>query len=308
MMRAVRVLRGLRILRFVSSLRLMLRCVMGTFVQFFWCVVMILGMLYLFAVYFVQTATLHLETVEGIDSDKLLSSFGSVQDAMLSLLTATTGGEDWISLYDAIRPLGLLECLVFLFFILFFIISIWNIVTSMFVEQALLLAQPDIDEIMVQARRKDVSDALELQKLFERADKDKSNTISLNEFSEFLLEPKFEHYLRARGIDIKEAKTFFTMVAASTMEADQSVDIGSFVAFCLRTRGYATSIDLHSMSFEMKLMFRKQAAAFRQFKEELQPRFDELKRISLHLKSQTNELGRNSLHQSNVPWSSGEPI
>ena len=39
---------------------------------------------------------------------------------------------------------------MFIIFILVFTVSIWNIVTSVFVEKALKLAEPDLDAIVVE--------------------------------------------------------------------------------------------------------------------------------------------------------------
>lgn len=42
---------------------------------------------------------------------------------------------------------------MFIIFILVFTVSIWNIVTSVFVEKALKLAEPDLDAIVVERLR-----------------------------------------------------------------------------------------------------------------------------------------------------------
>lgn len=49
---------------------------------------------------------------------------------------------------------------MFIIFILVFTVSIWNIVTSVFVEKALKLAEPDLDAIVVERLGSKTGDAI----------------------------------------------------------------------------------------------------------------------------------------------------
>merc|ERR1711924_10805 len=59
-----------------------------------------------------------------------------------------------------------------------------------------------------------------------------------------------------RGIDIKDAQTFFDMMISMTHTS--SVDLSTFVETCLQMKGYATSIDLHTLRYELKVLFQQQ--------------------------------------------------
>merc|ERR1711920_1215711 len=114
---------------------------------------------------------------------------------------------------------------------------------------------------------KDCQDAEELHSIFLSGedgthDKDAPKMISLEDFYSKMQHEKFRAYLQVRGIDIKNAEVFYNMLR--TVSGDDEVDVKTLVSACLRMKGLATSIDLHSLSFETKLLSRKQAAFWRE--------------------------------------------
>lgn len=266
--KVVKVLRTLRAMRFFQELRLMVDCMLGSFMQLLWCLVVIAFILYLFSLVFVQGMTDFLAdlvaeqatlTTSQVDEYQgVVDHFGSVPHAMLLLLQSVTGGLDWFEIYDIILLSGGLRAAVYVFYILFFVVAIWNIITSVFVEKVLKLAQPDMDTLMLEQRRKDEADAKELRELFRKLDVDCSGTISRKEFERCIKNGEVENFLVGRGIDIKDAKTFFTMLSES-MDMENGVDIGTVVGSCLRIKGVATSIDLQMLRYEARTAARKQA-------------------------------------------------
>jgi hypothetical protein len=261
-LKVVRVLRMLRGLGF-EDLWLMSRCIIGSVKMFGWCVVMLVFLQFLFAVYFVQALSTHFIGLreKDIDVDPFIAGeanfwFGSVQSAMLSLLMTTTGGADWREVYDIVSVAGWMPTLFYLFYILFFAIAVWNVVTSTFVDKALKLAQSSDEQVMVETRMKDMEDTKELSALFRKMDDDKSNTLTFEEFSEYVRRPEFESFLRARGIDIREAKSFFKMLLGAGDPNNREVEIDALVNGCLRMRGHASSIDLHTLRYEVKTLSR----------------------------------------------------
>eukprot|EP00404_Azadinium_spinosum_P034744 CAMPEP_0180657982 /NCGR_PEP_ID=MMETSP1037_2-20121125/56745_1 /TAXON_ID=632150 /ORGANISM="Azadinium spinosum, Strain 3D9" /LENGTH=83 /DNA_ID=CAMNT_0022684807 /DNA_START=37 /DNA_END=285 /DNA_ORIENTATION=+ len=83
---------------------------------------------------------------------------------MLSLLTAITGGEDWLVYYNILTPLGSgLTALLFVFFVGFSQLAVWNIVTGIFIENAMKYAQPSRDEASIEVMRKELELSKELR-------------------------------------------------------------------------------------------------------------------------------------------------
>jgi hypothetical protein len=281
--KVVKVLRTLRAMRFFQELRLMVDCALGSFMQLLWCLVVIAFILYLFSLVFVQGMAEYLTdlvaeegTLTQAQADRytdVVGHFGSVPQAMLLLLQSVTGGLDWEELYDIILLSGGIRAAVYVFYILFFVVAIWNIITSVFVEKVLKLAQPDMDTLMMEQRRKDDEDAKVLRELFRKLDVDCSGTISAAEFERCIREKEVENFMVGRGIDIKDAKTFFTMLSES-MDKENEVDIGTVVGSCLRIKGVATSIDLQMLRYEARTAARRQAELSKLVEKLIQPRLD----------------------------------
>merc|ERR1719229_1625540 len=140
---------------------------------------MVMFITFLFAVYFVQTLTVRIQqwhhedkVMTRDDVDVIINWFGSVQDAMLSLLMITTGGADWREVYKALQPAGAIPCVGIVFYVALFTIAVWNVVTSTFVDKALQLAKISDEAIIREARRQAQEDARELRATFRKMDLD----------------------------------------------------------------------------------------------------------------------------------------
>lgn len=168
----------------------------------------------------------------------------------MSLLMITTGGADWNEVFDAVKPAGAAATGALIFYILLFTIAVWNVVTSTFVDKALKLAKPSDEAVISEARKQAQEDAKELRACFKKMDLDFSGQLDAEEFAACMARPEFDRFLQTRGLDIKETKVFFKMIA----QHKASVDIDSIVNSCMRVRGFATSIDLHTMRYELRRM------------------------------------------------------
>merc|ERR1712232_928040 len=127
------------------------------------CVVLLMIVLIMFAIFIVQGVTYDLQDLandpvaHSLRVQSLDGSFNSLPIAMRTLYQSTTGGVDWDNPFQIIAQAGALYKLAFLFYITFFVIVAWNIVSSTFIEKTLKLAVPDIDTMLMERRRQDVS-------------------------------------------------------------------------------------------------------------------------------------------------------
>ncbi|CAE7452790.1 Scn10a [Symbiodinium natans] len=254
-----KVLRVFRTLKFFTELRLMLDCVLGSFLQIFWCLAMIVFVLYVFSLLIVQGIVDFLisegDTLLDVEMDNLKYYYPSVGGSLLTLFQSTTAGLDWRDAFEALAKGGPFLSIVFLVYISIFTISIWNIVTSTFVEKAMKLAKPDLDSMLLEQSMRDLKDTEELENLFRpyaTKNMDGEEEISLEDLQDAADEAEFLLYLSVRGIDVKNVKLFFYMLGS--MHKNSVVDLKSLVKACVRMKGFATSIDLQSVSFEAKLM------------------------------------------------------
>ncbi|CAK8997959.1 unnamed protein product [Durusdinium trenchii] len=291
-----RVLRIMRTFRFFTELRLMTECVVGSLLNALWCVALLFIVKFIFALLIAQALIGHW-VEKGVDPDMVHAFtyfYPSVSGIMLTLLQSTTSGVDWRDPFEALQDIEILPVL-FVAFILVFTVSIWNIVsccqsslvpvtqvTSVFVEKALKLAQPDLDGIVLEQVGQEKAMFNHLISFFAGTASDDENAdvgeISAKAFRDKVDDPKFRCYLSAHGIDIKNVKTFFSMLHQQCGE--EGVDIRRLAHACVRMKGVATSIDLQSLSFETRLMHRKELQMMRRMGEQLRRTTEALERMA----------------------------
>jgi hypothetical protein len=215
---------------------------------------------YIFSLIFVQgTIGFMLEHKEDLgnpDYADLQRYFGSVQEGMLSLLKATTGGMDWEVFYDSMLLSGTSNALCFILFIAFFQISLLNVLTGIFVENAMKLAQPDPYTRALEQRKAEILEADELRHACKRLDKGHSGYISAEEFESEIQHGKLRAHLRVLGLDMRDPRKFFCALQYASGQTD--VDIDAFVTGCLKLKGPASSIDLQSLIADTHLVDENQ--------------------------------------------------
>eukprot|EP00929_Paragymnodinium_shiwhaense_P019677 TRINITY_DN13337_c0_g1_i1.p1 TRINITY_DN13337_c0_g1~~TRINITY_DN13337_c0_g1_i1.p1 ORF type:complete len:723 (-),score=173.78 TRINITY_DN13337_c0_g1_i1:597-2708(-) len=269
--RLPKVFKMFRAVRLLPDLKIVVGCVIGSFVCLFWCTVMVFFIIYVFSLFLMQGVTIWLEEYSDVIPDaqvaRVMETFVSVERTMLVLSMCISGGMDWADAFTVIESTGPVQASVFLVFIAVFVFAIWNTVASTFVEKAFKLAQPDLESLLLSKVHQDRRDAEELRQMFQEANIHKHMSISEEEFNRLIMSTDMGLFLEVRGIDIKDAKLFFKMLCS--LSDDQVVDVDVFVNCCLRMKGLATSIDLHTMSFEMKLMQLRQKREKQQITQHL---------------------------------------
>jgi len=253
-LKLTRILRVLRIIRSVRELRLLMECILHSLHNLVWCILLMGLFLYIFSVVLVQGVTSYVEEQQGSIPERydwILHKFRTVSSGAVSLFMATSNGVEWSIHYDFLGEAGWVYRWVFVFYVLFFVIAVWNIVLSTFVEKAFRLAVPDLDETIMQRRQENLQYAEELTLLLRTGfDKDHDGEISFDEFHTRMKDPQMRNFFEARDLDVKDAELFFQMLA-SVYDSGR-VKIETFVATCLKLRGVASAVDLQSLHFELR--------------------------------------------------------
>lgn len=265
--KVVKILRVFRALKFFTELRLMLDCVVGSLMNCFWCFIMLLFVMYVFALLLQQGVLQHLQDNRSSTelSADMQTYFSSGVATLMTLFQSCTGGVDWGDPYKALEQTESYLHIVFLLYIAFVFISVWNVVTSSFVEKALKLAQPDLDMLVLEQPLQDFEDCRMLATLFKKmlrlqVDEEGHERLGLEEFRKLVETDEFRSYLQTRGIDIKNAETFFKMLVE--LQGEDTIDAHTFANACVRMKGAATSIDLQTVMFTTHLMNKEQRSAF----------------------------------------------
>jgi len=276
-LKIVKIFRFFRVLQFVTELRLMFQCVMGSISSLIWSFTLLGVITLVFAILFVQQLSLHVigDSQRMTEEEKMAvkATFGSVELAVLTLFQGISGGEDWSVFYRIVGGAGTLSSATFIVYVLFIWLSVENIITSIFVDKAMKLAKPDLDDLLLEKRKDDLLAACELKDLFMSIHGRDSGSLSLDEFEESLKDVRITSYFELKGLSITHASLFFRMLAS--LNDTHEIDVETFVSGCLRMKGLASNIDVIALLYQSRLMSEKMQEYFHRSRDELrQLRFD----------------------------------
>jgi hypothetical protein len=272
--RLFRVAKVLRILRFVkvfTQLHLIMSAILGSLLHLFWSIMVFAILFLMFSLYFVSSVSTFMSSTEGGDKDvvePMLENFGSVQGSMCSLFMALSGGDDWSVFYDTLTPAGTAGS-VFLFFIAFSQIALLNIVTGIFVDNALKISEPDVQQQAEEHFNQDREYAKELKHIFSNGCSNAKTRLTKEDFEDILEDGKLGTYLRFLGIDPiwskKNLPVLFDRVREEQQlldgedDEDQGIEPSVFVERCMALRGHARSTEVMDLQdIVMKIQFTQE--------------------------------------------------
>lgn len=264
--KTAKVLRMLRVIKVLKELNLLMACILGSLRALMWSLVLMCVILYMFSLVFVQQATAYLaqdpDQQEELTVSSIRLAFGSVEYSMLTLFQTLFGGDDWGKFQMLLREAGPLGEAMYILFIAFANIALLNILTGVFVENALKLAQPNFFEKAAEHHRDLVEQAKVLEELCCEWDTDDNGLLSFQEFVDMVSHPKVRKYLDYLGLEVPSLEMFFSLLA----DESGQVSCNTFVTACMRLRGDAKSIDMKQLSLEIRLgrNLRKDVKAIKQ--------------------------------------------
>jgi len=137
-MKITRVLRFVKMVQFLSELRLMLNCLAKSSFALMWSFILLALIQLMFAIALVQhMSNLVSSKDSGLSQDNVVAirkAFGSVELATLTLFMSISGGIDWGDAYDLAKLSGWLGSVMFLGYISFMWLAVTNIITSVFID------------------------------------------------------------------------------------------------------------------------------------------------------------------------------
>jgi len=254
--RLARVLRMCRTARFFGSLRVMVLMIMRSFLSLFWVIVVIFGILFIFALLLTQSVTEYFRSASTLlrdasAQDELIDCFGSLFQTIYSLSQAMTGGRNWGEYAQILAPVGWDAVAIVVMFIFFTAFSVVNIVTGVFVDGAIEMSKSD-RMLMLEKRMHQTSEiAGQLLELLIEMDSDQNGYISYDEFMRALERRDVQDFLVALDINASEASTLFQMLDAN---GDGHVDLVEFVDGMSLLKGEAKSSDIQILLMHVRTM------------------------------------------------------
>ncbi|CAK9004339.1 unnamed protein product [Durusdinium trenchii] len=180
--------------------------------------------------------------------------FGSLGRTLYTLLLSILGGVSWHLVCDLLLEIDILSASLLLFYIMFTMFSVLNVITGVFVDTAIQTSNSQRD-IQIE-REMELKDSFlkSLKDFFEALDTDGSGSIHLEEIKIMLQDPTLAAYFAVLGFDEVNANQIFHL-----LDDDESgeVSIEEFLEGCSKLKGAARSIDVHALMHQCRALHRE---------------------------------------------------
>lgn len=254
--RVIRVIRVFRVMRFFRAFRVLMTMIFGTMKNGAWATMLLMLIMYVFAIIFTQSTSDYLLVVGDSSSyyDTLVFYYGTVPRAVLTLFKAIIGGIDWENVVQPLTDVGPVCVFLFLLYIAFVQLVVMNVVTGFFLQSAIEQAAADQEQAVQMRLREKKIFVQRLNSLFEELDSSHDGSITLAEFRAHLQNEHMQALLQTFDIDDTDAWTLFKL-----LDSDEggSVDLDEFVEGCIKLKGHAKSIQIAELMCQHKWMMDK---------------------------------------------------
>lgn len=182
--------------------------------------------------------------------------FGTVPRSMLTLFQIMTL-DDWAN--GIARHVMSNQPAMAIFFILFVIITaygIMNVVVGIIVERTLASAKLNEERNQRNQEKERARVLHDLREIFEFADKDKSGTLTIDEFRSALRQPEVERKLKLIDLPVSDAEELFNVLDG---DGSGELSVEEFIGGCIRLKGPAKSKDLLAVQVFIQSLGNKMA-------------------------------------------------
>merc|ERR1719356_892813 len=124
----------------------------------------------------------------------------------MTLSKAAFGGEDWGVALDVATECGSLSAVFYMLFISFSQVALINIITGLFVENAMLSLSPNREQLATTFAEEEEALAKELEMLCHAVDVDQSNCLTKDQFDELLKQGRIPLLLHLVGLDLTNVR------------------------------------------------------------------------------------------------------
>jgi len=253
--RAFRAIRMVRHMPWMYELRFMSLAIMNSAVPLFWACLILCLFLFIFAIVLVQGVAAYIlnNVVLSEEIRQLEEYFATVGRTMLTLVMSMTGGMDWREPFDLLAAVHWIYGVLFVLFIACSVLAVLNIITSIFVTDAIEVAHMDMDLSMRGELANSRKAVKELRDIFTQMDVGGHGMVS-----SAMLEKALKHErIRARfallDLDITDAVSFFQVLDVDTTGF---LDMSEFVMGCLRLKSRTNLLELEVSVMDIKEMVR----------------------------------------------------
>lgn len=248
----LRIVRIFRVFRFFRELALLALMIADSIRSLLWALVTLFIIMYVFAICLISQATDYLKDDSSLDKSAAVhvrSRFGNMGRALDSLIQSMLGGVSWGEISEPLMNSGWVSGTLFFFYIFFTMLAVLNIITGVFVDNAVETAKTQ-REFLVQKEMELKEKYLgEMRDLFIQMDQDGSGSLTIDEIQEQFTDIRMRTYFQVLGMDPDDVERLFKLI---DQDASGEVEVQEFLDGCLRLKGEARSIDLHTVMYDCK--------------------------------------------------------
>ena len=250
------------------TLRTMLNAIMNSVRSFLWAMVLVWFTMFMFAVAFAQGVTQYAQSSIVADSDMIVlrSHFASLPTTLLTLFMCVTGGVNWWEVFRVLFNINAVFGLLFALYISLMVLALLNIVTGIFVNDALEFAQLDRDLMARFEMDRRQLDMEKLGNIFATVDVSNTGKISYDEFLVHMDSSEVKALFKVLGLDVSDVCSFFE---ALDVGGRGEVNLSEFVMGCLNLRGSAKTLDIATLMRENKRTTERAEVQARRLEKQL---------------------------------------
>merc|ERR1712136_261852 len=170
--------------RFVRDFRMMMLAIVSSVIPLFWAVTTLAALHYLASIIVMMFVADYIANAAAGDATvgELTVWFESLPMSVLTLFMAVTGGVSWWEIMDPILVVGPLAGVILVSFIVVTVLAVLNIITGIFVNDAIEKARSDESLLLAREMEQNVEYRQQLKDLFRKLDVDESQWVERDEF------------------------------------------------------------------------------------------------------------------------------
>jgi len=262
LLRLTKMFRTIRLMRGLKALRMIVDCIANSLNELFWSIMSLLMFYFFFVVILLNgvASVLSDDDVQESDKDDLLQHWGSVPDGILTLYKVTTGGGDWGEIAESLLLAGRVNYTVFLLFIAFITIAVFNILTGIYVDSAMKYLALDRTTLIydeLEDEHRVVSGLTRMFRSFVQEMRGElpsglgasSITLSIAEIRLMFKRPEVQAYSTSLGMDAWDVEFLLEVLVAK--QSGDLISLPVFVHTCMQAKGTAKAIDLHHLNMNL---------------------------------------------------------
>jgi len=234
-------------------MRLIMQSILNTFDTLIWSMLLLATVIFMFALFFVMEIGNLINEKGGVppeEESSLRLHFGSVEGAMLSLMYATNGGNDWKEYFEVFAPLGVPTQLLFVYYVFLVQIAFLNIILGIFVDRAMKTMATDGKERAKEHALEILDLERDVRDLLIQSEADGSGKISRADWNAALQEGHLTSYMDILGLSVKDLDDYFEHLANASKDGKVRVD--RFIQGCMKGRGASSHLQVTMMRDEIR--------------------------------------------------------